>query len=858
MVFMPQSQLFEGFATTSALPLQPDALIPNTNTSGYGLDTALPQNQQGSSSAAIASGYGDTITRINNPILDSVITFPLITDNTLETANFIGDVTGTKSRNGFVGSSDSIDYYKINLSGTGSTNRLNITLTGLSNDVDLQLIRDVNSNGVVDVGEIISFSSRTGSSDESINLHGLAGGQYFVGVRQWVGDTSYTLRLSNNSTSNLLATENNVGILSGTQTFNNPSYSEGETAIRRNGILASDSSDLYRFSLNSVRNVSLSVTGINAGADLDLRLIRDLNSNGLVDDGEVLATSSHSSNWNEAINKNLDIGNYFVQVYRWNGESDYTLKLSESAPQVRFTINQVQALNNPDSGWFGDDADFYSRVRINGNTLTSGTVSNSNNIAPNWIFNQSVTGRTVSIEVEMWDSDGGLAGSDDRIDIDSNSGQNLNITFDLVTGAITGDVSGARGQLLSLAGNSGDRARMWFTVDSGDWYTLNLKDSGLEDLARSFAADGQLNRTDMINLLRDTKDGSSVDATELQDLRTVLSGLNYMMPEYVRVLSNKVINSDPANTRSGIGNLGAGSSDIRMENLIGKWFLGNDRPDAISYNRTTRHAYQSVSGNLFQGGISYRDVDQNDVGDCYFLAALGAVALDSPTTIQNMFVSSNDDNGDGVTDSWTVRMFNNGVADYVTVDRFLPTDVWGNATFAGWGGGHFSNTNNELWVALLEKAYAQFNESGWTGQDGTNSYNGTTLAASAVSDNNAGINGGWADTALEQITGRNAARHGMTTDFLFIRISDSVNDMISAFNSDRMVVLCTPGSPSSGLIVGNHCYTLVGYNAATDSFQIYNPWASDGGSSADGANDGLRWITRSQLIANFDEWAAVG
>ncbi len=853
MFLEPSSQeRFNLFNTGSASTV----LLPDTSNTFASAAYGLVDPVQGKMSAASSAGYGnissiDATSLTNNLVLAPIIRTPiLITDNTLATANNLGSLTGTITRNGFVGNSDTVDFYRLNLAGSS----LNLTLTGLSSDADLQLLRDLNGNGVVDSNEIIAYSNRGGSNDESINLHGLTSGEYFVQVSRYSGDTNYTLRLSPNSTSNLLATEMNVGVLSGTQTFTNPSYSEGETLARRNGISSTDTSDIYRFSLNTVRNVGIALTGLSNNADV--RLIQDLNNDGIVQDNEIIARSTHGSNWNEAINRNLDVGSYFVQVYRFSGDTGYSLKLTETAPQVNLNISQVQALNNPDSGWFGDDADFYSRVRINGTTLTSGVVSNNNNAFPNWNFTQSVNSRYVSIEVEMWDSDGGLAGADDRIDIDPGAGQNLNITFDVVTGAITGDVSGSGGQLLTIAGNSGDRARMWFTVNTGDWYTLNLKDAGIQDLTRSFAADGQLSRMDMINILRDVKDGNTVSATELTDLRTVLNSLNYMMPEYVRVLSNKIINSDPANARSGIGNLAAGSTGTQLERLIGKWFLGNDRPDAISYDRTTTYTYQSVTGNLFQGGISFRDVQQNDLGDCYFLAALGAVAFDSPTTIQNMFVSHNDDNGDGIIDSWTVRMFNNGVADYVTVDRFLPTGADGRAVFAGWGGGHFSNPNNELWVALLEKAYAQFNESGWIGQDNTNSYNGTTLSTTPVSNNNAGINGGFAEVALRQITGLSAARHGMTTNFLFIRISDSVNEMINAFNNDRMVVLCTPSNPES-IIVGNHCYTLVGYNAATDRFQIYNPWATDGGSSVDGANDGLRWISRTQLLASFDEWAAL-
>ena len=71
-----------------------------------------------------------------------------------------------------------------------------------------------------------------------------------------------------------------------------------------------------------------------------------------------------------------------------------------------------------------------------------------------------------------------------------------------------------------------------------------------------------------------------------------------------------------------------------------------------------------------------------------------------------------------------MRLFKDGHAEYVTVDKRLPVNADGKFVFANNGRGTASDPTNELWVALAEKAYAQFNESGWTGQDGTNSYNG--------------------------------------------------------------------------------------------------------------------------------------
>src|SRR5262249_60731869 len=102
------------------------------------------------------------------------------------------------------------------------------------------------------------------------------------------------------------------------------------------------------------------------------------------------------------------------------------------------------------------------------------------------------------------------------------------------------------------------------------------------------------------------------------------------------------------------------------------------------------------------------------------------------------------DNGEG---TFTVRFFRSGVAEYVTGDRFLPTDSSGRPVYSSFGR-RYDDPGNELWVALAEKAYAQLNESGWIGQDGTNSY--------------AGIDGGYGDDALRQITGGPAGWAGIS------------------------------------------------------------------------------------------------
>ena len=339
-----------------------------------------------------------------------------------------------------------------------------------------------------------------------------------------------------------------------------------------------------------------------------------------------------------------------------------------------------------------------------------------------------------------------------------------------------------------------------YTLRLVDWYGEHLSDGGIANLARDLARDGQLSRNDAIAIFRNTKDGGVVDATELTDLRTLVSDRQSLMPDYVHNLSDKIVNGNVANqwytgggqTHEALGNLYAGSSADHLEKLIGKWFLGSDRPTADSYT-----TYQFVNGSLFQNGISIDDVAQGACGDCYYLATLAAAAVDKPALIQNMFI----DNGDN---TYTVRLYNNGVADYVTVDRYFPTYSSGDRVYASWGGGSYNESDNELWVALAEKAYAQINESGWLGRwDSTNSYSG--------------ISGGYEWQALAQISGLTTTTRWSTNDM-------TQQELIDLVNSDRLLEAGVFTNDYG--LVSAHVYAITSYNPSNGTFQFrfHNPW----------------------------------
>jgi hypothetical protein len=233
--------------------------------------------------------------------------------STLSTAFNVGALTAIpKEFADAVGTSDAYDYYRLSLN---VRSQLNLALTGSTagGDADLYLFNST--------GQLLNGSYQNGS-DEAVNQT-LNAGTYYVRVTKFIGDTDYILRLSatpaspTSTPSNLLPTEVDLGSLS------------AFPVLRTGTVDDLDTVDVYRFSVGTASNFSVSLTGLTA--DLDLRLFQDKNGNGIVDAGEELARSQLSDTTAESIRQTLAAGNYFLQVYQYSGESSYTLNLEAPA-----------------------------------------------------------------------------------------------------------------------------------------------------------------------------------------------------------------------------------------------------------------------------------------------------------------------------------------------------------------------------------------------------------------------------------------------------------------------------------------------------------------------------------------------
>lgn len=98
---------------------------------------------------------------------------------------------------------------------------------------------------------------------------------------------------------------------------------------------------------------------------------------------------------------------------------------------------------------------------------------------------------------------------------------------------------------------------------------------------------------------------------------------------------------------------------------------------------------------VFEDGVHPNDVCQGSLGDCYFLATLSSLA-EFPNRVKNMFVTQ-EINKAGI---YMIRFFLNGQDTPIIVDDYFPVKSDGKPAFA-------TCRDGELWVSLLEKAWAK-------------------------------------------------------------------------------------------------------------------------------------------------------
>ena len=118
------------------------------------------------------------------------------------------------------------------------------------------------------------------------------------------------------------------------------------------------------------------------------------------------------------------------------------------------------------------------------------------------------------------------------------------------------------------------------------------------------------------------------------------------------------------------------------------------------WKRPEQYLSDGMEPALFVGSVEPEDIDQGSLGDCYLLSALACLSEFEPL-VHAVFDESQDyDYG-----IYRATVCKNGWWQCITMDSYLPS---------GGGGPCFAKNReepNELWVALLEKAYAKIHGS---------------------------------------------------------------------------------------------------------------------------------------------------
>jgi hypothetical protein len=123
------------------------------------------------------------------------------------------------------------------------------------------------------------------------------------------------------------------------------------------------------------------------------------------------------------------------------------------------------------------------------------------------------------------------------------------------------------------------------------------------------------------------------------------------------------------------------------------------QPDNVVWKRARDIAELGPDAQLFVDGIDANDVQQGGLGTCYFLSAIAAIT-EFPSIIKDLLFKTKTTNEKGV---YEIVLFIDGDWMIVPVDDWFPVE-------ADTGSLKFTRTNGkELWVILLEKAWAKVN-----------------------------------------------------------------------------------------------------------------------------------------------------
>jgi hypothetical protein len=79
--------------------------------------------------------------------------------------------------------------------------------------------------------------------------------------------------------------------------------------------------------------------------------------------------------------------------------------------------------------------------------------------------------------------------------------------------------------------------------------------------------------------------------------------------------------------------------------------------------------------------------------------------------------------------------------------------------------------------------------------------------------------------------------------------------MVSAFTAKSYMAVSSKVTGAASNVVSNHSYVVVGYNASTQKFSLFNPWGVNGGTDKGVVKPGTLQMSFSELVASFEGWS---
>ena len=240
-------------------------------------------------------------------------------------------------------------------------------------------------------------------------------------------------------------------------------------------------------------------------------------------------------------------------------------------------------------------------------------------------------------------------------------------------------------------------------------------------------------------------------------------------------------------------------------------------PDIIQWNNYSWKNLQEIEQStrqkfkIYDDNIKPNDVVQGELGSCFFLSAISALA-ERPALVRRLFEGPQL-HPSGCQGVW---LNNVGIWKQIAIDDFYPTTRDGRFAFA-------SGRDGKLWVPMIEKAYAK-------------SY-GSYEA----------INGGRAEEALRNLTG---SPYDLFKDFKDELKKDDANKLwekVLDADKKNYLMVCAKNNNGQGEViegrpemkhpnglVSGHAYSLIAAHEVTGSdgkqyriVQVRNPWGNN-------------------------------